>query len=177
MPVPLVPATPGDARAIAALRNASAARLTREFGPGPWSSEATEEGVRRRMQTATIYLGRRGPSLVAMLALGPRKPLAIDPARFTFVPRPLYLTDMAVHPHFQRDGVGRGCLEALDSLVRQWPADGVRLDAYDAPAGAGEFYRRCGYVERGRTTYRGTRLIYFEHLLSRPAACGEDTEQ
>jgi GNAT superfamily N-acetyltransferase len=161
----LAPAKPADCRAIAALRNASAAQLTKEFGPGPWSNQATEEGVRRRMQSATIYLHRRGTSLVAMLALSTRKPLAIDPTCFTAVPRPLYLTDMAVHPYFQHDGIGRECLEAVDDLVRGWPADGIRLDAYDAPAGAGEFYRRCGYVERGRATYRGTRLIYYEHLL------------
>ncbi len=170
MAVTLAPARPADCRAIAALRNASAAQLTREFGPGPWSSEASEEGVRRRMQTATIYLHRRGASLVAMLALSSRKPLALEPDRFTAVPQPLYLTDMAVHPHFQRDGIGRQCLEAVDDLVRQWPADAVRLDAYDAPAGAGEFYRRCGYLECGRATHRGTRLIYFEHLLEAPTA-------
>jgi ribosomal protein S18 acetylase RimI-like enzyme len=163
--VRLAPARAADCGAIATLRNASAHQLAREFGPGPWSSEASEEGVRRRMQTATIYLHWRGSSLVAMLALSTRKPLAIDPAPFTDVPQPLYLTDMAVHPYFQRDGIGRQCLAAVDELVRHWPADAIRLDAYDAPAGAGEFYRRCGYVERGRSTYRGTRLIYFEHLL------------
>jgi ribosomal protein S18 acetylase RimI-like enzyme len=170
MAVRLAPATPADSRAIAALRNASAVQLTKEFGHGPWSSEATEDGVRRRMQTATIYLHRRGASLIAMLALSTRKPLAIDPTCFTPVSQPLYLTDMAVHPYFQRDGIGRTCLEAVDHLVRGWPGDGIRLDAYDAPAGAGEFYRRCGYEERGQATYRGTRLVYFEHLLSAPTA-------
>lgn len=165
MKVRLVPAKPSDATAIAALRNASAAHLTREYGPGHWSNEATRDGVLRRLRTAAIYLHRRGPSLVAMLALSTRKPSSIDPAYFTSIDGPLYLTDMAVHPHFQRDGIGRACLDAVTAIARQWPADGVRLDAYDAPAGAGEFYRKCGYVARGRVTYRGTPLVYFEYLI------------
>jgi len=39
------------------------------------------------------------------------------------------------------------------------------LDAYDAQAGAGEFYRKCGFEEVGRVIYRGTPLIYFQLLL------------
>lgn len=166
MTIRLVPAKASDATAIAALRNASAAHLTKTFGPGHWSNEATPDGVRRRMETASIYLHRRGTSLVGMLALSTRKPFAIDTRYFTPVDRPLYLTDMAVHPYFQRDGIGRACLEAATELVRAWPAQGIRLDAYDAPAGAGGFYERCGYVERGRVTYRSTPLIYYEHLLT-----------
>jgi hypothetical protein len=46
-----------------------------------------------------------------------------------------------------------------------WPADAVRLDAYQGPAGAGGFYERCGFREVGRAAYRGTPLIYFELLL------------
>lgn len=166
MIVRLVEAKAADAPAIAALRNATAAHLTKAFGPGHWSNEATAEGVRRRMLTATIYLHRRGQSLVAMLALSTRKPFAIDPAYFTPVEQALYLTDMAVHPYFQRDGIGRATVEAANEIARKWPANAVRLDAYDAPAGAGGFYERCGYVERGRVKYRGTPLIYFEHIIS-----------
>ena len=57
------------------------------------------------------------------------------------------------------------------------PAGGVRLqeddacsdaggvDAYDADAGAGGFYARCGYTEVGRVTYRGVPHVYYEHVL------------
>jgi hypothetical protein len=50
-------------------------------------------------------------------------------------------------------------------IARDWPADAIRLDAYDAPAGAGGFYATCGYTEVGRVRYRGTPLIYYELLL------------
>jgi hypothetical protein len=39
------------------------------------------------------------------------------------------------------------------------------LDAYDAAAGAGDFYAKRGFPEVGRVTYRGTPLIDFELLL------------
>ena len=81
---------------------------------------------------------------------------------FTLCRKPLYLTDMAVHPHMQRNGIGRTCIEEAKRIVREWPGDAIRLDAYDADAGAGAFYRKCGFREVGRVTYRGTPLIYYE---------------
>ena len=73
---------------------------------------------------------------------------------------------MAVDPAVQRRGIGRQLLEAAASVARAWPADAIRLDTYDADAGAGPFYVKCGYREVGRASYRGTPHIYFELLLS-----------
>ena len=53
----------------------------------------------------------------------------------------------------------------VSSVARAWPADAIRLDAYDADAGTGEFYRKCGFRECGRRVYRGTPLIYYELVL------------
>lgn len=43
----------------------------------------------------------------------------------------------------------------------------VRLDADDAPAGAGpvRFHARCSFVEQGRVTYRGTVHVDYALLL------------
>lgn len=41
----------------------------------------------------------------------------------------------------------------------------MRLDAYDADAGAGGFYAKCGFLEAGRVTYRKVPLVYFELML------------
>jgi hypothetical protein len=46
----------------------------------------------------------------------------------------------------------------------RWPSDAIRLGAYDADAGAGAFYEKCGFQEVGRATYRTVPLIYFEML-------------
>jgi hypothetical protein len=51
------------------------------------------------------------------------------------------------------------------AIAKAWPADAIRLDAYDAPAGAGDFYAKCGYQERGRVVYRNDPLIYYEQIL------------
>jgi ribosomal protein S18 acetylase RimI-like enzyme len=72
---------------------------------------------------------------------------------------------MAVHPDWQCQGIGRLCIEEAKRLATQWPGDAIFLDAYDAAAGAGEFYRKCGFREVGRVTYRNAPLIYFEMLL------------
>ena len=112
-----------------------------------------------------MLVARTASELVATLRLATRKPWAIDQSYFAESLRPLYLSDMAVAPDHQRSGIGRRCLADATRIARAWPADAIRLDAYDAPAGAGEFYAKCGYREVGRATYRKTPLIYFELQL------------
>ena len=72
---------------------------------------------------------------------------------------------MAVDPAHQRVGIGRRCIEEAVQLCTDWPANALCLDAYDADAGAGDFYRKCGFTEVGRATYRNTPLIYYERLV------------
>jgi len=158
-------ATADDAEAIATLRTAVAADLTRRHGLGHWSAQVSDAGVRRSLQSSRVYVARQDGRIVGTLRLATKKPWAIDPARFTPVARPLYLTDMAVAVTGQRQGIGRRCLEDAVEIARQWPADAIRLDAYDAAAGAGAFYAKCGYREMGRASYRGVPLLYFELLI------------
>jgi GNAT superfamily N-acetyltransferase len=164
-PMRLEAASVHEAEEIADLRNAVAQHLTRSHGRGHWSGEITARAVLLRMRAARVFLYRLEGRVVATLSLGTSKPWAIDPAYFTAVRLPLYLTDMAVAPEVQRQGVGRGCLADVQRIARAWPADAVRLDAYDAAAGAGPFYSKCGYREVGRVVYRKVPLIYFESLV------------
>jgi GNAT superfamily N-acetyltransferase len=154
-----------DAAAIADVRNAAAERLTRAFGRGHWSLECSVAGVARGITGSRVLVARDHARVIGTLRLATKKPWAIDPRAFTTVERSLYLLDMAVAPERQRSGVGRRLLEAADEAARAWPAASIRLDAYDAPAGAGPFYASCGYREVGRTVYRGVPLLYFERLL------------
>jgi GNAT superfamily N-acetyltransferase len=158
-------ATPEDAPAIVALRNAAAERLTRDFGQGRWSSGVSERGVLYALRISRVFVMRRRDRLVATLRLATKKPWAIDVAYFTTCKRPIYLTDMAVDPTMQRMGIGRHCVEQAIEVVRAWPGDAIRLDAYDAAAGAGQFYKKCGFQEVGRVIYRGNPLVYLEMLL------------
>jgi ribosomal protein S18 acetylase RimI-like enzyme len=161
-------ATEADAGALAALRNAVADALTRKHGNGPWSPVTTESGVLpefRLPMFSRIMVARRQGAIVGTLRLATKRPWAIDAAYFSPVPRPLYLTSMAVHPDLQRLGLGTALIREAEAAARAWPADAIRLDAFDAEAGAGAFYQKCGLREVGRVTYRKTPLIYFEALL------------
>jgi GNAT superfamily N-acetyltransferase len=155
----------GDASAILSLRTAVAEDLTRRHGIGHWSAAPSEKSVLRDIRTSQVLAGIDGDTLVGTLCLVTKKPWAIDPSYFTPVRSVLYLVNMAVTPGSQRRGIGRLCLAEAARMAREGAAEAIRLDAYDAAAGAGEFYRRCGYREVGRTSFRGTPLIYFEQLL------------
>lgn len=154
-----------DAAAVAVLRNAVAEDLTARYGRGHWSSSVTERGVLHDLAHSRILVARDDGEIVGVLRLATKKPWAIDTSYFRTVSRPLYLTDMAVKPSLQRQGVGRRLLTEAIATAKEWPADAIRLDAYDAAAGGGGFYSRCGFQEVGRHRYKGTPLIYFELLL------------
>lgn len=154
-----------DAAELVALRLAASARLTETYGHGHWSAGLTERGVLLGIRTSRVIVARRGKRLVGTLRLATKKPWAIDRSYFSPARRPLYLVDMAVAPAAQRQGLGRSLLAEASSVARAWPADAIWLDAYDAEAGAGPFYAKCGYREVGRVTYRGVPLLYFELVL------------
>jgi GNAT superfamily N-acetyltransferase len=158
--------TTDDAAELAALHRAVAEHLTLLYGAGPWSSAPTERGVLYGMRTSKVFVVREGGTIVATFRLVTKKPWAIDISYFGKARRPLYLVGMAVAPARQRQGVGRRCLEEAARIAREWRADAIRLDAFDAAAGAGRFYVRCGYTEVGRKIYKGDPLIYYERRLS-----------
>ena len=118
-----------------------------------------------RPKFSKTLIARDGKSIVATLCLQTKKPWAIDTAYFTAVEKALYLINMAVHPDRQRQGLGRKILKHAETVARNWPSQALRLDAWDAAAGAGPFYAKCGFRQTGRKIYRGSPLIYYELLL------------
>jgi predicted N-acetyltransferase YhbS len=78
---------------------------------------------------------------------------------FTPAKKPLYLSPMPVIPNLRRQGIGSMLLTEALKQARAWPADAIRLDAFDADAGAGAFYANWGFCEVGRVTYRKAPLI------------------
>jgi GNAT superfamily N-acetyltransferase len=154
--------TPGDAAAIAAVRIAAADRLTRDYGDGHWSAHTTEASVLRDMKVSRVVAARIAGTIVGTLTLQTKRPWSIEESYFTTCRRPLYLINMAVGPGSQRSGVGAALLEEALRLARDFRANTIRLDAYEAPAGAGDFYRKCGYRNVGARSYKGVPLLYFE---------------
>jgi GNAT superfamily N-acetyltransferase len=158
-------ATKDDVAAIAGLQNAAAGALTARFGAGNWSSLVTERGAFLSLRHSRVRVGRSGKRILTVLRLAKKKPWAIDVSYFTPVKRPIYLTGLAVSVTHQGQGLGKQAIEDAFAVARSWPADSIRLDAYDAMAGAGDFYVKCGFKERGRVVYRGDPLVYYELLL------------
>ena len=163
-------ATLNDVPVIAALQNAAAGALTARYGEGHWSSLVTERGATLSQRHARVRIGRSGKRILTVLRLATKKPWAIDVSYFTPVKRPLYLTGMAVSVAHQGQGLGQLAVEDALAVARAWPADAIRLDAYDADAGAGPFYAKCGFRERGRVVYKNYPLAYLR-ILARLTAC------
>ena len=55
-----------------------------------------------------------------------------------------------VHPELQRSGISRQLIDRVKAMAKEWPVDAIRLDAYDGAAGAGPFYKKCGFKKLGR---------------------------
>jgi len=159
-------ATPADALELAALHTSVAENLTRRYGQGFWSHVATEKGVLLSLRYAQTLIARKGKTIVGTLRVANKKPWAIDVTYFTPVKKAIYLTGMAVHPELQRQGIGRLLLQEAIARARAWPADAIRLDAFNSDAGAGAFYARCGFRETARVVYKKDPLIYFELVLT-----------
>ena len=160
-------ATEADASALAALHTAVSEDLTCRYGPGFWSSKTSERGVLQAIRSSRVVVAHTRKAIVGTLRLQTKKPWAIDISYFTPAKTAIYLIGMAVIPEMQRKGIGRKLLREAVKQVRAWPADVIRLDAFDADAGAGEFYSKCGFQEVARVVYKKDPLIYFELLLRR----------
>lgn len=166
MPLVFAQATSADAAAIAALRTAVARDLTARFGIGTWSFSAeSEASVLAELRTSTILYARDEGTVVATLRLSTRNPWLGETTFFTPCERPVFVTAVAVAPKRQRQGVGRRLLAEARRVAVDLRGEALRLDSYDAPAGAGEFYRRCGFREMRRGDYNGTPLIWFEAVF------------
>jgi hypothetical protein len=53
----------------------------------------------------------------------------------------------------------------IGELGRREGRRAIRLDAYEAPAGAGAFYRKCGYTLVLRGSFKEVPLEYYEKRL------------
>jgi GNAT superfamily N-acetyltransferase len=165
--VTLGQATAADAASVAAVRLAAAKELTRRYGIGNWSfALESEDSVRAELASATVLIARDEAAILGTLKLATKNPYLSEIPGFTPVDRPIYLTAMNVLPRAQGRGIGRRLLEAAREVARELRGQAIRLDSYDAPSGAGGFYRRCGFRETSRMNYNGTPLIFFETLLA-----------
>jgi ribosomal protein S18 acetylase RimI-like enzyme len=166
MRIQLQLANDDDAPGLVRLREAVNARLAEEFGQGFWCTKLSEQGALSAVRQAQVYVARHRGGIIATLALAARKPWAISLSYFESREKPFYLTNMAVHPEFQRQGLGCEAIHEARRIALASGGDAIRLDAYDVPAGAGLFYAKCGFTEVARAEYRAAPLIYYEMALN-----------
>jgi GNAT superfamily N-acetyltransferase len=164
-------ATKADIPALLKLRLAVDADQEKRFGTNRWSTTITTKSVARAIKSSRVLLATRQRRVIGTLRMETKKPWAVDLKYFTPVAKAVYLHDVNVEPVLQRSGVGRRLIERAKAVAREWPADAIRLDAYDGPSGGGPFYERCGFTEVGRTVYRSVPLVYFECVLRQTGRC------
>jgi GNAT superfamily N-acetyltransferase len=78
----------------------------------------------------------------------------------------LYLTRLAVLPRFQRRGIGRACIGAVERLALERDCRSVRLDAAELHARLLNWYVKLDYREVGRYEALGNRMVGFEKLVT-----------
>jgi GNAT superfamily N-acetyltransferase len=77
----------------------------------------------------------------------------------------VYVSRLAVMPAYQGLGVGRSCLQWIESDAAAGEARSVRLDAYTRHEELLRFYRNLSYTERGKYEWREHPLTCFEKVL------------
>ena len=158
-----------DIKSVRNIVAAAADDLTARFGEGHWSGVRTIETLQKYAGSGTLYLIEADAVAVGTLRLTDRKIGFYHNAWFARPDDPAgYLLDMAVHPERQRRGLGRCAMELAEQRARQGGMRAIRLDAYHGPAGAGGFYRKCGYTLVHQGDMRGVGLEYVEKLLPPP---------
>jgi ribosomal protein S18 acetylase RimI-like enzyme len=76
--------------------------------------------------------------------------------------RHVFEINIAVHPRYQRSGVGRKLIEAVKKLAADKGIRKLRLRVLSCNETAISFYRKCGFQEEGRLTeefYLGGRYV------------------
>jgi len=159
-------ATARDASPLAALRAAVARDMKRQHGEGGWSAIPGKATVLRQIRASRVLVARASDEIVGTVRLTSANSAAFDSSAFTPVASALYVLGLAVAPTARHRGIGRRLMDAAKAAARAWPVEALWLDAYDGAAGAGPFYRRCGFREVGRTTFDGVPLIYLEWLTA-----------
>jgi GNAT superfamily N-acetyltransferase len=155
-----------DIKLVRALLAAAARDLTARFGQGHWSKVRSIETLRKYASNGTLYVIESRSAAVGTLMLTDRK---IGFYKNEWFARPEdaagYLMDMAIDPDHQRRGIGRQSMALAEHLAKLAELRAIRLDAYRGAAGAGPFYKKCGYKLVHRGEINGTALEYFEKVL------------
>lgn len=163
MSITILRAGPGDADALTALRIAVARDMTDRHGAGPWSVLPSKAVVIRQIRASHALIARSGDEAIGTVRLAWANPAVFDGTSFFSPTRAaLYVLGLAVSPGHRGAGIGRKLMDASKQVTRDWPAQALWLDTYVHAAGAGDFYKRCGFREVGSSVLNHLPLRYYE---------------
>jgi GNAT superfamily N-acetyltransferase len=155
-------ATVHDIPAIVMLWRAVNQKLGLRLGRPVWTKFAAPEGVYLEMRKASVYILRDEEIVIAVFTLTMQKPWGIEEMPFNPAARPLYLTDMAVHPNWRQHEIEQICIRAAIKIAKRWPCDALRLDTYDSELGNDGVVDKLGFRNVGTTWYRDMPSVCFE---------------
>jgi GNAT superfamily N-acetyltransferase len=158
-------ATVNDIPDIVKLCKSVNEKLGSQLGRHIWSKFLSTEGVHLQMHKATVEVAREEGILVAMFTLSMQKPWSIDERLFKPALRPLYLTDLAVHPLWRRHGIEQLCIGKAIRIAEGWPSDSLRLDTSDIEFGSEVSLNEFGFRSIGTNWLYDPPSIYFERPI------------
>lgn len=146
-------AGPADLPAVAGLYGAVCDGLAgRPYNPG-WSREGfpTRDNAETYLRQGSLLLARAGDAAAGSIAVTPN-PSAEEDGTEGFPDAPplqedvWYIHVVAVHPDFQRQGLGSQLLAAVEELARQAGASALRLYVWEHNTPAIRAYEKAGFA-------------------------------
>jgi ribosomal protein S18 acetylase RimI-like enzyme len=134
--VRLRPATADDIPAILRVTKAAYAPYTGRIDPPSSVWRETADGVRHYLERGGVIVAQAGDEVVGAVRYEPRDDH-------------VYLGRLAVLPSWQRRGIGRRLIDAVEEWTVLLGLDEVRLSVRLELAENHVLYRRLGYVEDG----------------------------
>ncbi len=160
--IQLRPARLRDYAAIHRIRRSAAQKLSADFGKGEWSNVSWFSTLERGLLDKTLYAIWQNGIVIGTCSLTTIPVGFYNLQRFS---QPnaaaFYLRSLSIAPAFQRQNAGRSAMLAAEALAQSRRLTSLRLDTLLAPAGASDFYIRCGYA----AAYDDSGLRFFEKNL------------
>lgn len=138
-----------DAEAIAALTDAAYKKYIPRLGRKPQPMTAD---YRQMAAEHPIWLLYHGKTLAGLLAL-------------MYEPETLFIYSVAVHPDFQRQGLGHRLMAFAEEQAHQAGIRRIRLYTNEHMVENIALYLKLGYTEVRREPYLGSDLVHMEKFL------------
>lgn len=151
--------------------------MQERLGLNHWVPPSPLEKLRQNAANRQVYAVLHANQVIATFTLGTALPAsyekipAIQEMWNTPQPRALYINHLAILPPFQGRGIGRRCIQTIESMAAGQGCEVIRLDAYSKHAGLQIFYSKLGFRNVGHFSVWSERVgeaettCYEKHLV------------